>query len=86
MDSDQILVIISSLSKIDEDDSIPKNIRLHIKNVIITLEEGKQVNIKINRALEGLEEVNRDPNLPMYTRTQIWSMICALEQTLSVYE
>jgi len=36
--------------------------------------------LKISAAVSTLDEIINDPNMPMYTRTQIWNIVSMLEQ------
>jgi len=70
---------IESLAMIEEDTTVPKNIRIRIKTTITNLQEEGDESIKIDRSLENLSEVAEDPNLSSYTRMQIWSVVSNLE-------
>lgn len=65
---------------IECDESVPRNVRTRVRNAISALEEnGAVVDVKIDKALEELSEIDNDPNLSSYTRTQIWNVVSALE-------
>jgi len=71
---------VEILALIEQDNSVPKNVRERIKNSIVALEEKNiDVAIKINRSLQELDEISEDPNVPTYTRTQIWNVVSLLE-------
>ena len=66
--------------KIEEDDAVPKNIRNKVKVVSSSLKEDeKNVAFKINQALQELDDISEDINIPDYVRTQIWSIVSLLE-------
>lgn len=73
--------IISNLKVIEEDTTVPKNVRSKVKSAILALEEnnGKTKSVKIDKALQELDDLSDDPNLPSYTRTQIWNVVSILE-------
>lgn len=73
--------IISNLRIIEEDNTVPKNVRSKIKSAISALEDpnGKETKVKIDKALQELDDLSDDPNLPSYTRTQIWNVVSTLE-------
>lgn len=73
-------VVLTSLSEIKEDITVPKNVRSKIESVIVTLKEDTELSIKINKALNDLDEISNDVNLQSYTRTQIWNAISLLEK------
>lgn len=78
--SEQILGIIETLTQIGEDQSVPKNIRARIKNAIEVLnQEDASIEIKKDKALQELDDLDDDPNIPTYTRTQIWNVVGLLE-------
>lgn len=74
--------IIVALSKIEEDYTVPKNVRAKIKNAILALEEKERaIDVKINKSLQELDDIADDPNLPQYTRTEIWGIVSLLESS-----
>ena len=75
----EIKSIIEALSELQEDSSVPKNIKLQIKETISTLESDEDISIRINRALNRLEEIADDSNMQPYTRTQLFNVVSLLE-------
>ena len=72
--------VIPMLKQITEDRSVPRNIKDKITESIKELENEKQpVPIRVNTVVSVLDEISNDPNIPMYTRTQIWNVVSALE-------
>lgn len=73
--------IMEGLSMIEEDTSVPKNVRIKIKNAVNILSDDQEGNadIKIDRSLQELGDVAEDPNIPQHTRMQIWSVLSMLE-------
>ncbi|MBU3896498.1 MAG: UPF0147 family protein [Nanoarchaeota archaeon] len=72
--------IIELIKQVSEDRSVPRNIREKCTDCIKTLDGGKDpVDIRINTVISTLDEVSNDPNIPMYTRTQIWNIVSLLE-------
>lgn len=72
--------VIQTLSQIEQDATIPKNVRDKIHSSILALQSGdKSIEVKINRSLQELDEISDDPNVPTYTRTQIWHVVSLLE-------
>jgi uncharacterized protein (UPF0147 family) len=72
--------VITSLSEIKEDISVPRNVRTKIESVLNTLMEDIELSIRINKTLSELDEISNDINLQPYTRTQIWNAISLLEK------
>ena len=71
---------ITSLSEINEDNSVPRNVRTQIQNIITTLKQEVEVPMRINKALNVLDEISSDVNLQAYTRTQLWNIMSVLEK------
>jgi len=72
--------IMSDLSLIEADDTIPKNVRCKIKSAIdILSNNSSNINLNIDKSIQELGEVAEDPNLPAHARMQIWSIVSQLE-------
>ena len=69
------------LNELKDDHTVPKNVRLKIEKIMRVLNEEADMDIKVSKALNELEEIADDVNLQSYTRTQIWNVISALEKT-----
>jgi uncharacterized protein (UPF0147 family) len=68
------------LEEINNDRSVPKNIRTLVSDAKSNLGNPKlEKAVKINAAISILDEVSNDPNIPTYTRTQIWNIVSLLE-------
>jgi len=72
--------VINSLSEIQADVTVPKNVRLQIQSIVSTLKEDGELSIRVNKALNDLDEIVNDVNLQPYTRTQIWNIMSMLEK------
>lgn len=80
MSEDKIKEIIEALTQIEADFTVPKNIKTRIKGAIAALEEEEStVAVKIDKSLQELDSLDEDPNIPAYTRTQIWNVVSLLE-------
>ena len=78
--SQQIQSIIEVLLEIENDDLVPKNIRIKIRGAISALQDDrKETDVKINCSLQELDDLNENANVPQYTRTQIWNIVSTLE-------
>ena len=72
--------IIQLIEQIATDRTVPRNIRAKCEESIeILKKEDEGTDIKINTVISIMDEVSNDPNIPMYTRTQIWNIVSALE-------
>ena len=72
--------VVGSLNELQEDSTVPRNVRSHIQNIIHNLKNGVELSIKVNKALSDLGEISNDVNLQSYTRTQIWNIMSVLEK------
>ena len=72
--------IVEALNSLSDDPSVPKNVKSAIMRIIVILKDKVDDSIKVNKALHELDEVNNDPNLQPYTRTQIWNIVSMLEK------
>ena len=72
--------VIKMLSSLEQDLTVPKNIRDCVKSVIDALKEKKEISLKVNKALHILEEVSSDMNMEPYTRTQLLNIVSLLEK------
>lgn len=79
MPDDRLPNIIKALQELESDNTVPKNIKAKISTTIKVLHEDSDLGIKINRALNELDELTDDNNIQPYTRTQIWNIVSMLE-------
>ncbi|MBU3905102.1 MAG: UPF0147 family protein [Nanoarchaeota archaeon] len=72
--------IAELIKQVSEDKSVPRNIREKCLESIRILNDQKDpVDIRINAVISYLDEISNDPNIPMYTRTQVWNIVSLLE-------
>lgn len=73
--------VIAFLDTIINDRTVPRNIRKSAEDskAVLTSAE-KSEELKISTAIHLLDEITNDPNMPLYTRTQIWNVVSMLEQ------
>jgi len=80
MSEETVNSIIEALSQIKEDLSVPKNVRIRMDNAIQALQDkNMNIKVKVDKSLQELESLDEDPNIPVYTRTQIWDVVSLLE-------
>ena len=77
---EKITEIIETLSELNEDPSVPKNVKSKIEGIMSSLKEEGEIPLKISKALNMLDEIADDNNLQSYTRTQIWNVVSVLEK------
>ena len=80
MHEETLQVAMDGLTQIEGDDNLSKSIKIKVKSAMDSLNNKEKVlNLRIDRSLEELESIADDPNLPDYTRMQIWSIVILLE-------
>ncbi len=73
--------LIEELLAIIEDDTIPRNVKLKIESAIAALQEKTlEKSIRANKALQQLDDLSDDPNIPSYIRPQLWNIMSQLER------
>lgn len=71
---------LTLLEQIINDRTVPKNIRKAAEDSKASLNSTQLDEVKISTAIHTLDEIINDPNMPLYTRTQIWNVVSMLEQ------
>ncbi len=73
--------IVDMLETILNDRTVPRNIKNAVEDSkSALLDENQELVVRISTAIQILDEVINDPNMPMYTRTQIWNIVSLLEE------
>lgn len=80
MDLNEINELLETLAK---DGAISKNIRDILEYIWEDLKDEKDISVKIDAALQQIEDLSLDPNLSPYVRTQIWNLTSLLESAQS---
>ena len=76
--------IISLMEEVMNDTSIPKNVRKAVSDAKDKLQNGEgELRTRASSAIYMLDEVSNDINMPMHARTQIWTLMGALETVRS---
>ena len=79
----QLEQVIELLTQILDDRSVPKNIRENAQKSKESLQDEKnELSVRVDQAIQLLDEISEDPNMPIYTRTQIWNIVTLLEGLL----
>lgn len=72
--------LIEELTFILEEDCIPKNVKAKVESAITALkDEDVEHNMRVNKALQELDALSEDTNIPSYLRPQIWNILSQLE-------
>ena len=72
--------IIKALAAIKEDESVPKNVKSTIDIITAELRGTADHSTKMGKALQHLDEIAEDMNVPPLIRTQIWNVSSMLEK------
>ena len=74
--------IIATISELQEDSTVPKNVKEKVHRIVETLRNEKlEVSMRVDKAIQILDEVAEDSNLQSYTRTQVWNVVSMLEKS-----
>ncbi|MCD4759513.1 UPF0147 family protein [archaeon] len=80
MNKEEVLSVLESLSQLQKDDEVPRNVRTRIANACSALMcETRSISIRVDESIQELDEISEDTNIPVYTRTQIWDIVSKLE-------
>jgi len=72
--------VIPLIQQIANDRTVPRNIRAKCEESVRILQNDKDdLAIRVNTVISYMDEVSNDPNIPMYTRTQVWNIVSILE-------
>ena len=69
------------LEMILTDRTVPKNIKTVVevsKRILNSTEDSME--LKISSIVNNMDSIMSDPNMPLYTRTQIWNLVSLLEE------
>ncbi len=75
----QVEDVIEVLAELIDDNTVPKNVKMHIEQIVSALKGKEEMSLKLNKALSLLDEISDDSNIQPYTRTQIWNVASMLE-------
>lgn len=77
--------ICMNLQNLNEDVSVPRNIRRGAKEAReILMNKEESIDVKVASAISILDELVNDPNVPIHGRTAIWSIMSQLESLSSI--
>lgn len=77
--SEELSQIIEYLEELKEDNTISKNMRAKISVIMNILNGDTELSLRINKAMQNLDEISEDSAIHSYTRTQIWNIVSMLE-------
>jgi uncharacterized protein (UPF0147 family) len=72
--------IAMMLDEIINDTTVPRNIRAAAEKAKESvLNKDEEYIVRSATAIQILDDISDDPNMPLHTRTQIWSIVSELE-------
>ena len=71
---------IEDLKELQDDPTVPKNVKARLLKIIETLSKEKDLSVAVHKSLNELEDISNDINLEAYTRTQLWEISSILEK------
>lgn len=75
--------VIELINNLEEDKSVPKNVRGVLEEIKkLLMDNSRELALRIDSAMQMIEDVSLDPNLSPFTRTQIWNLTSLLEEVL----
>jgi len=81
MTDDIIDQVCDGLDMLNEDTSIPRNIRRGADEIkTMLLDSSDPLDVRVASATSRLDELANDPNIPLHGRTLIWNIMSRLEE------
>ncbi len=78
---DVIKQSLEILTRIAQDDSVPRNIRRAADDARSKLQNQEESEaVRASYVISILDDISNDPNMPLHTRTLIWNVASQLEK------
>jgi len=72
--------VIEFLDELSQDMSMPRNVRAALCDIKVSLScSTEEIPLRVDAALQRLEELASDPNISPFGRTEIWNLTSAIE-------
>jgi uncharacterized protein (UPF0147 family) len=72
--------VVVEFERMCNDEGIPQNIKVKMESIVSMLSDKETTaEFKTNKALQELDEISEENNVPEHLRTQIWSLVSILE-------
>ncbi len=72
--------VVELINDMETDKSIPKNVRVVLEDIKTLLaDNSRELGLRVDSAMQMIENVSLDPNLSPYIRTQVWNLTSLLE-------
>lgn len=77
---ERIKQLTEVIDQLVEDTSVPRNIRRGADNAKKALvNKADALDVRVSKAVNILDDLANDPNIPLHGRTLIWNIISGLE-------
>ncbi|MFC1768860.1 UPF0147 family protein [Nanoarchaeota archaeon] len=77
---EEIDEIVDIISELENDATVPRNVKEKFSKIIGILKSNEELSIKVNKALNEMDDISDDTNIQPYTRTQLWNIVSTLEK------
>ncbi len=83
MTESELIEILELIEEICENSAVPRNVKASLEIIKATFQdETIELGIKVDSAMQSIEDLSLDPNLSQFARTQIWNLTSLLESLL----
>lgn len=79
MSEERIKNIVEFLAEMKDDNTVPKNVKSKMDDVIAILNDDSEISMKVDRAVHIFDELDEDVNIDSFTRTQLWNVVSLIE-------
>ena len=79
MTDQKIQQVVELLGELSSDSTIPKNVKNMINQITEILNQKVEMSMKIDKVMHIFDQMNDDPNIDPFTRTQLWNVVSMLE-------
>jgi hypothetical protein len=70
--------IIEELEFLSEDEDLPQSVLEKVTTVLQGLRNTDELSMAVNKAMNELEDVTDDVNIPTFVKTQLWGVMSKL--------
>lgn len=78
---ENVTKLLEMMKEIVDDRTVPKNIKTAVEEAMKELSNrDNELMVRINGCVSILDEIATDPNIPLYTRTQLWTIVSLVEK------
>ncbi len=77
--TDSLQGVLAAIEEMQEDSTVPRNVKMRLLEIAKLLQSDGDISMRVNKALDELDEISDDANLQSFTRTQLWNIVSMLE-------